>query len=138
MAITAKINVKDNDISAAIREFFISVLDTEDVSAILIPQHLPMKKMLMPTLVTDPQKLETADPLAPCFPMNAARLVSRLTRKPIGGKILVVLRPCEIRAFYELVKLNQGTMDELIIAGVDCLGAYKNSDYLRFLQAARG
>ena len=134
MAITAKINVKDNDISAAIREFFISVLDTEDVRAIMIPQHLPMKKMVMPTLVTDPQKLETADPLAPCFPMNAARLVSRLTRKPFGGKILVVLRPCEIRAFYELVKLNQGSMDELVIAGVDCLGAYKNSDYLRFLK----
>lgn len=135
MAITAKINVQDNDVTGTFREFFRAVLSPEELSAILVPQHLPMKEtFVMPTLVTDIRKLETADPLAPCFPMNAARLVSRLTRKPFGGKIAVVLRPCEIRAFCELVKLNQGTTDELIIIGADCLGAYKNSDYRNFVQ----
>jgi len=58
--------------------------------------------------------------------------VSRLTRKPMGGKVVAVLRPCEIRAFVELVKLKQGSMDELVIIGMDCLGAYKNTDYFQF------
>jgi formate dehydrogenase subunit beta len=43
-----------------------------------------------------------------------------------------VLRPCEIRAFIELVKLKQGSMDDVVLVGTDCLGAYSNVDYPRF------
>ena len=133
MAITAEINVKDQDVLGSLREFFQSILKLEEISAILVPQQLPMKKMIMPTLVNDPQHLNGMDPLAPAFPMNAAKLVSRLTRKPSGGRVAAVMRPCEIRAFYELVKLNQGTTDDVVIIGMDCLGAYKNTDYFRFV-----
>ena len=96
----------------------------EEIGALLVPRRLPMKNMVMPTLVTDPERLDGVDPLAPAFPMNTAKVVSRLTRKPIGGKIAAVLRPCEIRAFVELVKLNQASTDELVILGIDCLGAF--------------
>jgi len=133
MAITAEINVKDQDVLGSLRDFFHSILKLEEISAILVPQQLPMKKMIMPTLVNDPQRLNGIDPLAPAFPMNAAKLVSRLTRKPSGGRVAAVMRPCEIRAFYELVKLNQGSTDDVVIIGTDCLGAYKNTDYFRFV-----
>ncbi len=133
MAITAEIKVKDQDVLGSLREFFQSILKLEEINAILVPQQLPMKKMIMPTLVNDPQHLKGLDPLAPAFTMNAAKLVSRLTRKPSGGRVVAVMRPCEIRAFYELVKLNQGTTDDLIIIGMDCLGAYENTDYFRFV-----
>jgi formate dehydrogenase subunit beta len=43
-----------------------------------------------------------------------------------------VLRPCEIRAFNELVKLNQGKRDDVVIFGVDCPGALSNSDFRTF------
>jgi formate dehydrogenase subunit beta len=65
--------------------------------------------------------------------MNAARIVARLTRKPMGGKVAAVLRPCEIRAFVELVKLKQGRTDEVILIGMDCLGAFQNKDYFQLL-----
>ena len=133
MSSTAKINVENQDLVAPLREFFRSILQLEDISAILIPQYLPMKNMVMPMLVANPERLDGVDPLAPVFPMNAAKVVSKLTRKPMGGKVAAVLRPCEIRAFYELVKLKQGTTDELVIVGMDCLGAYKNTDYFRFV-----
>jgi len=81
---TAKIKVKDGDLLATLREFFQSILRLEDISAILVPQHLPMKNAVMPTLVTDPEQLNGVDPLAPVFPINAAKIVSRLTRKPMG------------------------------------------------------
>jgi hypothetical protein len=43
-----------------------------------------------------------------------------------------VLRPCEIRAFNELVKLNQGKRDDVVIIGLDCPGALSNSDFRDF------
>jgi len=92
-----------------------------------------MKNMVMPTLVSDPERLDGIDPFSPAFPMNSAKIVSRLTRKPMGGKVAAVLRPCEIRAFIELVKLNQGRMDDLLILGMDCPGAYQNTDYFQFV-----
>ncbi|MCP4215545.1 MAG: formate dehydrogenase, partial [bacterium] len=113
-----------------------SLLEQEEITAIFAPHRLPQKNMVMPMLVSDPALLKRADPLAPCFPVNSAKLVSRLTRKPAGGKIAAVLRPCEIRAFVELVKLGQGRRDELVIVGMDCLGSFRNTDYSRF--AAQG
>jgi formate dehydrogenase subunit beta len=128
---TAKIDVKDGDLLATLRDFFRSILQLEDISAILVPQHLSMKNVVMPTLVTDPKQLNGTDPLAPVFPLNAAKIVSRLTRKPMGAKVAVVLRPCEIRAFVELVKLKQGRTEEVVLVGIDCLGAFKNGDYIQ-------
>ncbi|UCE51787.1 MAG: 4Fe-4S dicluster domain-containing protein [Desulfobacterales bacterium] len=134
MAITAKIDVEEKDILESLRGFFRDILNVEEIKAVLVPQHLPMKNMVMPTLVTDLNQLDGVDPLAPAFPMNAAKIVSRLTRKPMGGKIAAALRPCEIRAFFELVKLKQGSTDELVLIGIDCLGAYQNNDYSRFVE----
>ena len=94
MAITANIDVKDKDILGSLQGFFKSILETEDIQSLLVPQHLPMKNMVMPTLVSDPDHLNGVDPLAPAFAMNAAKIVSRLTRKPMGAKIAAVLRPC--------------------------------------------
>jgi formate dehydrogenase subunit beta len=134
MAITAKIDVKDKDILGSLQVFFKNILEMDEIQSLLVPQHLPMKNMVMPTLVSDPDHLNGVDPLAPAFAMNAARIVSRLTRKPSGAKVAAVLRPCEIRAFVELVKLKQGRTEELILIGVDCLGALQNKDYFQLVE----
>jgi formate dehydrogenase subunit beta len=134
MAITAKIDVKDKDILGSLQDFFKNILETGEIQSLLVPQHLPMKNMVMPTLVTDPNHLNGVDPLSPAFPMNAAKIVSRLTRKPMGAKVAAVLRPCEIRAFVELVKLKQGRTEEVILIGVDCLGTFQNKDYFQLVE----
>ncbi|MBN1277738.1 MAG: 4Fe-4S dicluster domain-containing protein [Deltaproteobacteria bacterium] len=127
-----KLETKDKELLESLQIFFRSILELDEISAILVPKLLPMKNMVMPVLITDPAQLDNVDPLSPAFPMNTSKIVSRLSRKPIGGKIAVVLRPCEIRAFVELVKLKQGCIDEIVIIGIDCLGAYKNRDYFLF------
>ena len=132
MAKTGKIEVKDQNVLDSLRGLFKQILKDGDVSGLMVSQHLTDKNTVMPTLVTDPEKLNGVDPLAPVFPINAAKVVSKLTRKPFGGQIAVVLRPCEIRAFIELVKLKQGRMDEVILIGTDCYGAYGNVNYSRF------
>jgi len=133
MATIWKFGTKDQTLSGSLQQLLRSILEMEEISAILVPRRLPMKNMVMPMLVSDPQQLDGVDPLSPAFPMNTAKIVSRLTRKPMGGKVVVVLRPCEIRAFVELVKLKQGLPDEIVIMAIDCLGAYKNSDYFKFV-----
>ncbi|MCP3951239.1 MAG: formate dehydrogenase, partial [Desulfobacterales bacterium] len=129
----ATIEVKDQNLLGTLQGFLKSILEREEISAILAPWRLPMKNMVMPTLVTDPQQLDRVDPLSPAFPLNGAKVVSRLTRKTSGSKVATVMRPCEIRAFIELVKLNQGRIEDLVIIGIDCLGAYRNTDYFRWV-----
>ncbi|UCF94254.1 MAG: Coenzyme F420 hydrogenase/dehydrogenase, beta subunit C-terminal domain [Desulfobacterales bacterium] len=129
---TARIDVTGQDLLASLRQFLRAILELQDIRAILVPRHLPMNNAVMPALVTDPDCLEGVDPLAPAFPMNAAKIVSRLTGKPMGAQVAAILRPCEIRAFIELVKLKQGRTEEVVLIGIDCLGAYQNKDYLRF------
>jgi formate dehydrogenase subunit beta len=133
MATTAKIKVDEGGPVVALQGFLRGLLEDESLGGVLVPVHLFGKAMPMPTLVTDPDQLSGADPLAPAFPMNSAKLLSRLTRGQSGERIAAVLRPCEIRAFVELVKLNQGSLDDVIIVGVDCMGAYDNTDYKTFL-----
>lgn len=130
MSKTLKIETKGENPVKALQNFLKSILELDSVSAILVPQRLPMKNVVMPSLISNPEYLDAADPLAPSFPINAAKLVSKLTRKPSPGKVVAVMRPCESRAFTELVKLNQGHYENLVILGIDCLGAYDNKEYL--------
>ncbi|MFH1983544.1 MAG: Coenzyme F420 hydrogenase/dehydrogenase, beta subunit C-terminal domain [Pseudomonadota bacterium] len=138
MAKTVTVDVKDRDLLGALRGFLTAVLAQEEISAILVPWRLPMKNVVMPTLVTDPALMDRADPLAPAFPINGAKLASRLTRKASGGRIAAVMRPCEIRAFTELVKLKQGSAEDLVIIGIDCLGAFDNSDFTKWAEENNG
>lgn len=131
MSKTGKITVKDRDPVSSLQDFLKLLLEKGTVEAVLVQQRLPVNNAVMPALVTDPEKLGGADPLAPAFPLNAARMLSRLTRKPLDTPIAAVMRPCEIRAFVELVKLKQGSAGNVILIGVDCLGAYGNTDYAR-------
>jgi len=129
---TAAIEVKDQDLVAGFRLLAEKVLSLDSIDAILVPSRQAASPMVMPTLVSDAGQLGAIDPLAPAFALNAAKVVSQLTRKPSGQRLAVMLRPCEIRAFIELVKLHQGALEELLIIGSDCLGAMSNTDYLAF------
>jgi formate dehydrogenase subunit beta len=116
----------------AVQEFLRGLMENESIGGVLVPMHLFGKGIPMPTLVTDPEQLSGADPLAPAFPMNSAKLLARLTRGQAGERIAAVMRPCEIRAFVELVKLNQGSIDDVILVGLDCMGAFDNVGYKAF------
>ncbi|MCE5336099.1 MAG: Coenzyme F420 hydrogenase/dehydrogenase, beta subunit C-terminal domain [Desulfobacteraceae bacterium] len=132
MAMSVKLKVEDQNPVEALKGFLRVLLQKNGVSAVLVPEHLQMKRAIMPALVADPEKLEGADPLAPAFPLNGAKILSRLSRKPSGAVTAAVLRPCEIRAFVELVKLKQGSLDEVLLIGMDCLGTFGNTDYAKF------
>ena len=135
---TAEIEVKEHNLLDALKGFFKTLLQKGEIGALMLPQHLPMKNSVMPTLVTNPEKIDGADPLAPVFPMNAAKVASKLTRRPVGGLVAIVLRPCEIRAFIELVKLKQAELGDIVLIGMDCLGRYENADFVKLRSGERG
>jgi formate dehydrogenase subunit beta len=111
------------------RTFLGQVLSLEEIDAVLVPGRRPGSTAVMPLLISDPDLLDLADPLAPAFALNAARQVCHLTRAPANHRVAAVLRPCEIRAFIELVKLKQGLREQVLIIGIDCLGAYSNDTF---------
>jgi len=126
------IKLKDNDITGSINDFLKHLLSSGKVSALLVPQNLPSKKVVFPVLVSDPNKLH-ADVVAPILAASTASIISKMTKvqaapKPIG----VVMRSCQIRALIELAKLNQAKLENIIIIGVDCLGTFPLNTYVEF------
>ncbi|HEY3277865.1 MAG TPA: 4Fe-4S dicluster domain-containing protein [Syntrophorhabdaceae bacterium] len=62
----------------------------------------------------------------PFFSANGALYLRRLFSK--GAEIILMLRPCEIRAYHELVKLNQIEAEKIVAVSIDCAGASSLKD----------
>ena len=122
------IPVENKDVLGALRGFLRRLMEAHVVDAIFVP--LQDGANVMPALVVDPALLEMANPLMPLMPINNARAVSALTGKKSPAKIGAVLRPCEIRALVELVKLQQATLEHVVLIGIDCPGTYEVSEFL--------
>jgi len=117
------IPVENNDTLAAVRGFLKQLLEAEVVEALLVPMETPAGTVT-PALVADPALLDAANPLAPVMGLNAARVAGRVSIREPRGRIGAILRPCELRALVELVKLQQANLDDMVTIGVDCLGTY--------------
>jgi formate dehydrogenase subunit beta len=117
-----------NQPALAIQGLLRKLLESGAVEALLVPMALPAGNTT-PMLVTDPAALDQAQPLAPLLPINAARAASQLTLTGHTSKLGLVLRACEIRALVELVKFQQAKLDNALIIGIDCLGAYPVADW---------
>lgn len=127
----ARIEGKDGgSVLEGLRAFLAALMENQVVEAVMVPTRLPYKKVIMQTLIRDPAKLNGVDPLAPVVPTNAAKFAAQLTHDETGRGLALVMRPCEIRPFVELVKLKQGRLEEVLIIGMDCLGRYENADFL--------
>ena len=122
----------------AIRQFLSSLLEKKLVDALLVPLELPTGDNVVPTIVSRPEQIQAANPLAPVLPVNAARLVSRITLlSPSPEKLGVVLRSCELRALVELVKLKQASLEKLLLIGIDCYGTYSIADFGKLVKESK-
>jgi formate dehydrogenase subunit beta len=62
----------------------------------------------------------------PVFGANAALYLRRLFSK--GLKVMLMLRPCEIRAYVELHKLTQIEREDIVAVSVDCFGTVSSKE----------
>jgi len=77
------------------------------------------------SLITDPDDLKDAVPFYPLMPVNAAKLLSRFTLKGAPDQpIAAVVKPCEIRSFIELVKREQGSLENIYFISSTCGGVF--------------
>jgi len=77
------------------------------------------------SLITDVEHIQNAVPFQPLMPVNAGRALSLFTLDgPAPKPIAAVLRPCELRAFIELVKRAQGSLENFLLISLTCGGVY--------------
>lgn len=135
---TFVLKVENGDYLTAVSNLFKGLLEKKIIDLLMAPQELPSGKCVVQTLVGDPGKITGVNPFAPVLMQNSAKLVSDLTSDSGSEKVGVVLRPCEIRAVVELVKLKQAKKENLFIIAVDCPGTYEVDDYGRIAEEKKG
>lgn len=127
---TSKVlKAEKGDIVGACNELLREFLTSKKVDALIVPQEVPSKTTSFEVFISDPEQLH-ANVFAPVLPVSTATLVSRVTRIEGADKTIgVVMRPCQIRALIELVKLNQANLDNIVIIGVECPGTIPLNTY---------
>ena len=131
MAKFAKLSFKKDELNKELTAFFKAMLEKGAVDAVLVPMAQPKKGVRL-ALATSAANVGVVDPFAPIAAVSGAKIASSLTSRPSGRKVAMVLRPCEIRAVIELVKLKQVSLDDVLLIGADCYGRYENTDFAKF------
>ena len=115
--------VENGNTLKTLQDFLGKLLREGVVDALLVPMRTP-SGTVTPALVTNPEFLSAADPLAPVLPVNGANLAGKLSIRQPRPRVGVVLRSCELRALVELTKLKQAGLEDLKLIAVDCAGTY--------------
>jgi len=111
-------------VEEGLKKILSSLLEKGKIQAAMVLDHTEGGGAAY-SLITDPQMMAQTRPLLPLMPANAALALSRLTLKePLSGPVAAVVRPCELRAFVELVKRGQGSLDHFIFISPVCGGVY--------------
>ena len=101
------------------------LLENDKVKGVLTLKKTDEYGTISYSLVTNPDDIDSTVPLFPLMPVNLAKQLSRLTLMEAATEpIAVVLRPCELRAFVELVKRTQGSMENILFISSTCGGVY--------------
>jgi formate dehydrogenase subunit beta len=108
----------------AIRELLLSLFERKKIGGVFALTKTNTRNYAY-TLITNKDLLKNITPTIPLMPTNAGKLLSRLTMiEPVSTPIAVVVRPCELRALFELVKLEQAKLDNLLFISFTCSGVY--------------
>jgi formate dehydrogenase subunit beta len=104
---------------------------------LLAPIEQQDRRGLTVKVIEDPAELADINPFAPVMSGNAASVAHRLLQEHSGKRLAVMLRPCELRTFVELLKRQNPSLEQskLVIFGVDCLGTFSKADYATAIQA---
>lgn len=106
-------------------EFLKYLLEKNKVKGVFTLKKISKDGAIAYSLITDPDQLNDAVPFYPLMPVNAGKLLSRFTLKGSTKKpVVAVLKPCELRGFVELIKREQGSLENIFIISSSCGGVY--------------
>ncbi len=122
MSKVLKINKSAED---GVRELLKFLLESGKVKEVFTLKKINSNNVVSYSLITRAEMIKDAVPLFPLMPANAGKLLSSLTLKnPLSEPIAVVVKPCELRAFVELVKIKQGSLENFLFISSTCPGVY--------------
>lgn len=112
-------------VEQGVNDFLKFLLESEKVKGIFTLRKMNEKGAVSYSLITHPKELKNAVPLSPLMPVNAGKILSGFTlKKAINEPIAAVLRSCELRAFIELIKRTQGSLENFLLISSTCGGVY--------------
>lgn len=130
------LDVREGDTMSAFRHFVSDLWATIGLDAILAPVEVGGEPGVMVREVTEQENLLSLNPFAPVMAVNGASACKGFIQNHPEKRLAVIMRPCELRAFYELVKRRPGEIDPsaFLIIGVDCLGTFSVAEYARLVE----
>ena len=124
MTMSATITI-DQPLDQGVRTLLRTLLEKGAVRAVLTLRRLEGGGGVAHCLVTDTAALDDAYPLLPVMPAQGGQVLSHLTQEePLKEPVAAIVRPCEVRSFFELIKRNKGSLDNLVLISPECPGVY--------------
>jgi len=115
----------NKSVEQGIIDFLKYLLDSGKVKAVFTLKKINKNGAVAFSLIAKSEDLDDAVPFYPLMPVNAGYLLSRFTMKEAATEpVVAVVKPCEIRAFVELIKREQGSLENLFIISLTCGGVY--------------
>ncbi|MBN1627957.1 MAG: Coenzyme F420 hydrogenase/dehydrogenase, beta subunit C-terminal domain [Deltaproteobacteria bacterium] len=134
MKVNSILKSENGDIFETVKSFFTKLFEEGVIDYLLVPQRISEGKTLTQTLIKGVDYLDGVNPFSPVMAINSAKLASQVGIAETDKKVGVVLKPCEIRALIELVKLNQAKLDNLVIIGIDCAGTFEIEQWAKLVE----
>lgn len=132
MSIDSKLGAKipiEKGIIQTLQKLLKKALQSDSIDALLLPVKVPAGDSYAWILMQNPAVVDDASPMSAIMPVQGSKALKSLTRKGDGSlRIVVMLRPCEVRASIELFKLNQVNLDNITLISYDCPGALPLSE----------
>lgn len=104
-------------------------LEDKIFDAVLGLFWMPSNDMLTLELTSEVDEIDKLEVIAPIMPVQAARAISNIKFTESNLKIACIVKPCELRASVELIKLKQIMPENLIFISYDCGGAINVADF---------
>jgi len=115
----------NKNVEQGILELLKFLLNKGKVKGIFTLKRMGKDGSVAYSLITKPDELKDAVPLFSLMPVNAGKLLSRFSLKGSSSEpVVAVVRPCELRAFIELVKLEQGSLENIFFISSTCGGVH--------------
>jgi formate dehydrogenase subunit beta len=113
-------------------EFLKFLLEKDKVKGVFSLKKISKDGAIAYSLITNPEDLKDAVPFYPLMPVNAGKLLSRFTLKGSTKEpVVAIVKPCELRGFIELIKREQGSLENLYIISSTCGGVYPTTNSLK-------
>jgi len=126
-----KILPAEDGITSTIITFLKKSLEEKQLEAVMMPSKIPNTEAWTWLLLQDESLLASCNPLPPVMTVQGGKALSNVTKHgDLHEKVAAVMRPCEVQAAVELLKLKQIDLDNIYLISVDCPGAMPLQDYM--------